>query len=83
VAGRVRQRSVGGRSFVFNGRSFTVIGVAPPRFCGNRMESMLAFWLPLNVEPLIDGSSNVLYRIAKSCWQIENHGFNDAKNRDI
>lgn len=52
--------SVVGSSFVFNGHPFTVIGVAPPRFYGDRMESSPAFWLPLNTEPLIDGTSNIL-----------------------
>src|SRR5579859_2296249 len=52
--------SVVGSSFVFNGHPFTVIGVAPPRFYGDRMESSPAFWFPLNTEPLIGGSSNVL-----------------------
>ena len=42
--------SVIGASFTFNGQPFTVIGVAPPRFYGDRMEAAPAFWIPLNAE---------------------------------
>ena len=52
--------SVVGASFMFNGLPFTVIGIGPPRFYGDRMESTPAFWLPLNAEPMIDGKSNIL-----------------------
>ena len=47
--------SVIGASFNFNGLPFTVIGVAPPKFYGDRMESAPAFWIPLNAEAMIDG----------------------------
>jgi len=52
--------SVIGASFIFNGLPFTVIGVAPPGFYGDRMESVPAFWLPLNAEAMIDGPGNLL-----------------------
>ena len=52
--------SVIGASFTFNGFPFTVIGVAPPKFYGDRMESSPAFWIPLNAETMIDGPSNLL-----------------------
>src|SRR6266436_2332542 len=52
--------SVIGSSFTFNGLPFTVIGVAPPKFYGDRMESAPAFWIPLNAEVAIDGSRNLL-----------------------
>jgi predicted permease len=52
--------SVIGASFTFNGLPFTVIGVAPPRFYGDRMESLPAFWVPLNAEATIDGPGNLL-----------------------
>jgi predicted permease len=55
-----RDPSVIGASFMFNGLPFTVIGVAPPGFYGDRMESAPAFWLPLNAEAMIDGSNNLL-----------------------
>jgi len=38
-----------------------------------------AFWL--SDSPIAEVSSRVLYHRAKSRWEIENQGFNDAKNR--
>jgi predicted permease len=55
-----RDPSVIGASFMFNGLPFTVIGIAPPGFYGDRMESAPAFWLPLTAEALIDGPGNLL-----------------------
>src|SRR6185437_3398885 len=49
-----------GASFSFNGFPFTVIGVAPPKFYGDRMESSPAFWIPLHAEAMIDGPGNLL-----------------------
>lgn len=49
-----------GSNFAFNGLPFTVIGIAPPGFFGDRMESVPAFWLPLNAEVLIDGPTNLV-----------------------
>ncbi len=47
--------SVVGASFTLNGQPFTVVGIAPPGFFGDRMESTPAFWIPLANEPMIDG----------------------------
>jgi len=55
-----RDPSVVGGGFVFNGHPFTVIGIAPPRFYGDRMESVPAFWLPLSAESIIDGPTSLL-----------------------
>jgi hypothetical protein len=44
-----------GASFTFNGFPYTVIGVAPPKFYGDRMENSPAFWFPLHAEAMIDG----------------------------
>lgn len=52
--------SVIGASFMFNGMPFTVIGIAPPGFYGDRMESAPAFWVPLDAEATIDGPGNLL-----------------------
>src|SRR5215831_11767816 len=52
--------SVIGASFTFNGVPITVIGVTPPGFFGDRLESTPAFWLPLNLEPVLDGPGNLL-----------------------
>jgi Transposase DDE domain len=42
-------------------------------------EIIEAFWLTNS--PIEEVSSRVLYHRAKSRWEIENQGFNDAKNR--
>jgi len=42
-------------------------------------EIIEAFWL--TDSPIAEVSSRVLYHRAKSRWEIENQGFNDAKNR--
>lgn len=52
--------SVVGSTFVFNGTPFTIIGIAPPKFYGDRMEQPPAFWLPLNAEAVIDGPTNLV-----------------------
>ena len=46
--------SVIGASFLFNGQPFTVVGIMPPGFYGDRLEAAPAFWIPLNDEPLLD-----------------------------
>jgi predicted permease len=52
--------SIIGASFTFDGHPFTVIGVTPPGFFGDRLEDPPAFWIPLAHEPMIDGSSGIL-----------------------
>jgi predicted permease len=52
--------SVIGSTFMVNGLPFTVVGIAPPGFYGDRMESAPAFWIPLNGEAMIDGPNNML-----------------------
>jgi predicted permease len=52
--------SVIGASFTMNGQPFTVVGIAPPGFFGDRLERAPAFWLPLADELLISGSSSIL-----------------------
>jgi MacB-like periplasmic core domain len=59
--------SVIGATFMLNGLPFTVIGVAPPGFYGDRMESVPAFWVPLNAEATIDGPGNVM-QFPESDW---------------
>src|SRR2546422_6661517 len=51
-----------------------LLPATPPQ--GNVIE---AFWL--TDFPTRRVSSRSLYRMAKSRWEIENQGFNDAKNR--
>ena len=52
--------SVVGTSFTLNGQPFTVIGITPPGFFGDRLQNTPAFWIPLADEPLINGSSSIL-----------------------
>jgi predicted permease len=53
-------RSVVGGSFALNGQPFTVVGIAPPGFFGDRLDRLPAFWIPISQEPLIDGPSSIL-----------------------
>jgi len=52
--------SVVGSTFMLNGLPFTVVGIGPAGFYGDRMESAPAFWLPLNAEAILDGPGNLL-----------------------
>lgn len=50
--------SIVGSGLVINGQPFTVAGIAPPGFFGDRVESNPPdFWFPLSDEPLIEGAS--------------------------
>ena len=53
-------RSVVGATFIINSQPFTVVGIAPPGFFGDRMESIPAFWIPLADEPLVDSPTSLL-----------------------
>ena len=46
-------RSVLGRTLVFNGASYTVVGVAPPSFTGILIGSRPDFWAPLTMTPTL------------------------------
>jgi predicted permease len=53
--------SVVGAGFVINGQPFTVIGITPPGFFGDRVQSNPpAFFLPIHTEPLISPTSTIL-----------------------
>jgi predicted permease len=52
--------SVVGSAIAMNGQPFTVIGIAPPGFFGDRLENPAAFWIPIADEPLIDGSNSIV-----------------------
>jgi putative ABC transport system permease protein len=52
--------SVVGTSFTLNGQPFTVVGIAPPGFFGDRLQGLPEFWIPISDEPLINGSSSIL-----------------------
>jgi predicted permease len=53
-------RSIVGSGITMNGQPFTVVGIAPPGFFGDRLANPAAFWIPIANEPLIDGASSIL-----------------------
>ena len=46
--------SVVGRKFIINGTNFTVVGVTPPEFFGERVRRPPDFWMPLAFHPQIE-----------------------------
>jgi predicted permease len=52
--------SVVGASFALNGQPFTVVGIAPSGFFGDRLQDPAAFWIPISDEPLIDGPGGLI-----------------------
>ena len=46
--------SVVGKNFVINGTNFTVVGVTPKEFFGERVRRPPDFWLPLSFQPQIE-----------------------------
>jgi len=60
--------SVLGGSYAIGGHPFTIIGIAPPGFFGETLRSDPPdLWLPLQQEPLLNGSSS-LVRQSASGW---------------
>src|ERR1700726_192163 len=57
-----------GATFVVEGHPFTVIGVAPPGFFGETLESDPPdIWVPLQQEPLVSGGNSLLHQ-SISAW---------------
>lgn len=55
--------SVIGASFIINGQPYTVVGITPPGYFGERLASDPAsFWIPISNEPQIAGVMTVLDR---------------------
>jgi predicted permease len=52
--------SIVGGSLTLNGQPFTVAGIAPPAFFGDRLTDPAAFWIPIADEPLIDGPGAIV-----------------------
>ena len=46
--------SIVGKNFIINGTNFTVVGVTPPEFFGERVRRPPDFWLPLSFHPQIE-----------------------------
>src|SRR6202163_1158151 len=60
--------SVVGSTFVVEGHPFTVVGVAPPGFFGETLESDPPdIWLPLQQETLVSGGNSLLHQ-SISAW---------------
>src|SRR5467141_2717845 len=60
--------SVVGSTFVVEGHPFTVIGVAPPGFFGETLESDPPdVWVPLQQEPMMDADGGLLHQ-SISAW---------------
>jgi predicted permease len=54
--------SVVGSTFMVDGNSFTVVGIAPPGFFGDRLrENPPEFYVPLAFEPLLTQGSSLLH----------------------
>jgi predicted permease len=49
-------RSVIGQTITLDGTTFTIIGVAPPEFCGWMVESRPDLWWPLHMIPQVEGA---------------------------
>ena len=55
--------AVVGSTFTINGHPVTVVGIAPPGFFGDQLQSdPPAFWFPLGIEPLLNGTNSILDR---------------------
>jgi predicted permease len=53
--------AVVGSGFTMNGKPFTIVGVAPPGFYGDTLQSNPPdFWIPLSREPAVHGNSSLL-----------------------
>jgi putative ABC transport system permease protein len=56
-----QDRSVVGSGFVFNGKPFTIVGITPPGFYGDRVEgNPPAFYIPLSDEPIVSPTGTIL-----------------------
>lgn len=61
-------RSVVGSTFFIQSHPVTVVGIAPPGFFGDRVNSNPpAFWIPLNAEPTLEGETTLL-KVKESNW---------------
>ena len=60
--------TVVGSTFIVEGHPFTVIGVAPPGFFGETLQSDPPdIWIPVQQEPMIDGEGSLL-RQSVAAW---------------
>jgi predicted permease len=60
--------NVVGSTFFVQSHPVTIVGIAPPGFFGDRIDSNPpAVWLPLNAEPIFEAQTSIL-RLADSNW---------------
>ena len=60
--------SIVGSTLYVQGQPVTVVGIAPPAFFGDRVRSSPpALWLPLAIEPVIEGQNSLLH-VPDSNW---------------
>ncbi|MGD0693442.1 MAG: ABC transporter permease [Terriglobia bacterium] len=58
--------SVIGASFVVNTKPYTIVGIAPPGFYGDRIrDDPPDFWLPLSTEPALNGQNSILNHLGE------------------
>ncbi len=61
-------RSIVGATIFVQAKPFTVVGVAPPGFFGDRVtERPPDFWMPIQTEPYVRGDSSILHH-QESHW---------------
>jgi predicted permease len=61
--------SIVGSTISIQAHPFTVIGIAPPAFFGDRVTDVPAeFWIPLSTKPLVDGGQQSLLNLPDSHW---------------
>ena len=57
-----------GSTFYIQSHPVTIVGIAPPGFFGDRInDNPPAFWIPLNIEPVLEGETTLL-KVAESNW---------------
>ena len=57
-----------GSTFFIQSQPVTIIGIAPPGFFGDRIDANPpSIWIPLHMEPVIEGPSSIL-KVADSNW---------------
>jgi predicted permease len=54
--------SIAGKVAILNGTAFTIVGVAPPEFFGERVRRPADFWVPLAFQPQIELRPSFLER---------------------
>ncbi|HZQ96383.1 MAG TPA: ABC transporter permease [Candidatus Sulfotelmatobacter sp.] len=60
-ANHAGDRNVIGSTFFIQSHPVTIVGIAPPGFFGDRINANPpALWIPLNVEPVLEGQTSLL-----------------------